>query len=745
MCLTGEPDAPRSGVRGYSWASSANLTHRQVLRRRRARRAGSGGGGVEARVADLDRFFTPRVVAVIGATDDPDSPAWMSWDQIRRWGEAHGAQVIPINPGRERVDDLTAYGSILDVPGEVDLVAILISKPEAVLPEIIEKKARFAVLFSAGFAETGDEGEARQRAIVEMLAGTDLRLLGPNTTLNAFQDFSPDVGGGKRVGLITQSGHQGRPLYQAQELGLGLKAWAPTGNEADLEAADFLRWFADQDDVGAVAAYIEGFKDGGALLRALDHAAARAVPFVCVKVGRTDVGRSWARSHSGHLAGSDQVTDAAFRQYGVTRVDTLDELADVSMLLARATPPRGNGLAIYSISGGTGAHAADLAAARGLELPELSEPTQGRLHELIAPFLRVSNPVDSGGHPTGDERGPRILEAILADPAVSLLLVPIPGAVPPISEKFAQDLVDAARGTDKPICVVWGSPVGTEPAYRDILLPSGLPVFRSLGNALTAIRAYFAWHRFRSSYVSALPPRAPHDARAAVAREVIGDGGALSEVTAKRLVNGYGIVMPREELCSSSDEAVAAAAEIGYPVVMKVVSPHLQHKTDLGLVALGVLDERGVRDTYDRLLGAVTGHVPPDSIEGVLVAEQLSGGTETILGLVRDELFGPTVVFGIGGVAVEVYRDVTFRVVPFTRAEAERMVREVRGLPLLTGARGRPAADLDALVDAVMAVQDLALDLGDDLVELDLNPLLARPDGVVALDALAVVRSASED
>jgi acyl-CoA synthetase (NDP forming) len=219
---------------------------------------------------------------------------------------------------------------------------------------------------------------------------------------------------------------------------------------------------------------------------------------------------------------------------------------------------------------------------------------------------------------------------------------------------------------------------------------------------------------------------------------------ALSEVAAKRLVEGYGIAVPREQLCSSSDEAVAAAAEIGYPVVMKVVSPHLAHKTDLGLVALDVLDERGVRDTYDRLLGAVTGHAPPDSIEGVLVAEHVSGGTETILGLVRDELFGPTVVFGIGGVAVEVYRDVTFRVVPFTRAEAERMVREVHGLPLLTGTRGRPAADLDALVDAVMAVQDLALDLGGDLVELDLNPLLARPDGVVALDALAVLRPASE-
>lgn len=699
------------------------------------------GRPVRPREVDLDRFFHPEVVAVIGATDNTDSPSWMSWNQIRTWGQEHGATVVPINPKRDEIDGLTCYGSVLDVPHDVDLVAILISRPEAVLPEIIESKARFAVLFSAGFAETGDEGAARQQAIVELLEGSELRLLGPNTTLNAFQAFHDDVGGGKRIGLITQSGHQGRPLYQAQELGVGLAGWAPVGNEADLESADFMGYFAGREDVGAVAAYIEGFKDGRTLLLAADEAAKQGVPITVIKVGRSELGRSWAQSHSGHLAGSDRVIEAAFRQFGIERVDSLDELLDVSTLLARAAPPATDGVCIYSISGGTGAHTADLAGTYGLRLPELEPATRDQLHEWIAPFLRVTNPIDSGGHPTGDERGPRILRALLDDPNVGVLLVPIPGAVPPISEKFAQDLVDASQQTGKPIVVVWGSPVGDEAAYRDILIPSGIPVFRTVPNALRAIQAYLRHHAFVADYRSPFAdvPRRPSRA-ATEARRLLVPGDPLSEFTSKQLLRAYGIPTTDDRLVTSAKEAAAAATDLGLPVVMKVSSPLLLHKSDLGLVEVGVASGKAVRETYRRLMDTACEHTDPAHIEGVIVSPLVSGGVETIVGVVQDELFGPTVMFGIGGISVEVYGDVTFRVPPFSRAEAGRMVHEVRGLPLLQGSRGRPRAKLSAITDVLMKVQRLAQDLHADIAELDINPLVVGPGGAIALDALVVCR-----
>src|SRR5207237_9200918 len=260
---------------------------------------------------------------------------------------------------------------------------------------------------------------------------------GPNTALNAFQPFREDLPG-KRIALLTQSGHQGRPIYQAQDLGVALKGWGLAGNEADVETADVIKWFADQDDVGAIAAYIEGFKDGRTFMLAADHAARRGVPIVLIKPGRSDIGRSWVQSHTGHLAGSDAVLSAVLRQLGVIRVDGLDELLEVSAMLARCGRPRGDGVAIYSISGGTNTHVADWAASIGLRLPEFTAATQAALHEWIPEYLRVSNPVDSGGHPTGDERGPKILDAILDDPTLDALIVPAAGSVSPISARFAQ-------------------------------------------------------------------------------------------------------------------------------------------------------------------------------------------------------------------------------------------------------------------------------------------------------------------
>ncbi|MEY2566768.1 MAG: hypothetical protein QOE35_1297 [Actinomycetota bacterium] len=692
------------------------------------------GRPTQLREVDLGRFFRPRSMAVIGASDTPRKPNTAMWRKLRTWGETFGAAVHPVNPNRETLDGVTCYKTIDDVPGDIDLAAILVGDAVNTLQHVIDRKVAFAVIFAAGFNEVGAEGEALQADMEALIASSDTHVLGPNTNLNAFEVYDESLPG-KRLALITQSGHQGRPIYQShEELGMAMSHWAPVGNEADLEFADFVKYFADEDDIGVIAAYIEGFKDGRTLQLAADHAAQRGVPLVIVKVGRTDEGQSMAKAHTGHLTGADDVVSAVFRQYGVTRVDGLDELVETGTLLARAGKPSGDGVCIYAISGGTGAHMADLAAAEGLRLPDLTVKTQKALRQWIPDYLRVSNPVDNGGAPSGDERGRKILDAIVADKNVDLIICPITGALPSMANQLTIDLAAAAETTDKPICVIWGSPTYDGDAYKTLRASSKLAVFHSFGNCVRAVKSYLDYHAFAERYSSPFAKAVTRPLPAAKeARALLTPEASLSEHDSKRLLAAYGIPVTDERLVTKRGQAVKAAEAIGYPVVLKVSSPTILHKSDLGLVKVGLTTEKQVKAAFDELMEA-------DGADGVLVSEMVSDGVETVVGVAQDDLFGPTIMFGLGGVFVEVLKDVTFRVPPFDRAEVQRMVQEVKGYPLLTGARGRPKADVKALVDVILKVQRLALDLSGDLAELDINPLVVRPKGAVALDALAVTR-----
>ena len=707
------------------------------------------GRPVELRDVDLDTFFHPERVVVIGASDNR-RPNDSMWRKIRAWGERAGAEVIPVNPNRDTVDGVTCYRSVLDVPGEVDLAVILVGAAVDMFETVLEKKPRFAVIFAAGFAELGPEGEALQERLEGLVASGSTHLLGPNTNLNAFETFRDDLPG-RRIALITQSGHQGRPVFQAQDLGIALSHWAPAGNEADLEFADFARYFADLPDTGAVAAYIEGFKDGRTMMLAADHAARAGVPLVCIKVGRTEEGRSMAKSHTGHLTGSDRVISDVFRQFGVIRVDGLDELTEVSATFCRTqAPPKGRAserrVCIYAISGGTGAHMADLVAAAGMTLPDLTEKTQKELRRHIPGYLRVSNPVDSGGPPSSDDRGIHVLRAIARDPNVDMVIVPITGALASISAPLARDIVIISQETTKPILVVWGSPTWDE-VYEQTLIPSTVPTFRTFHNCVTAARSWFDHHEFRERYQSPIPllPARP----SATARKVApllesddgpGSGGALSEQDAKAVLAAYGIPVTRDVLCTTPGEATRAVREQfdGRPVVMKIASADILHKSDLGLVAVGVEGPAAVRRTFEEFMDTAARRAKGAAIDGVLVCEMAEPGIECVVGVSRDELFGPVVMFGLGGVFVEVFGDVAFRVPPFDKAEALRMVEQTAGSKLFAGVRGRKKAKVSAVVDVLMKVQKLALDHADTISELDINPLVVRPDGVVALDALIV-------
>ncbi|MBZ9640844.1 acetate--CoA ligase family protein [Streptomyces sp. PSKA30] len=699
------------------------------------------GRPLYADVPDLDRFFRPESVAVIGASDADGRPNTGITRQLAAWAGRVGARLHPVHPTRESVFGIPCAPSVADLPEQVDLAVLLVADPLPVVEELAEAKVRFAVAFASGFAETGEEGAAAQDRLAAAVRRSGMRLLGPNTNLNAFEEFRNDLDG-PAIALITQSGHQGRPVFALQELGVRLSHWAPTGNEADLEAADFISYFAGQPEVGAIAAYVEGLKDGRSFLLAADRAARRGVPVVAVKVGRTETGSRTAASHTGKLTGADAVVDAAMRQYGVIRVDGLDELQDTAALLARARPPHADGVVVYSISGGTGAHVADLAVSAGLRLPVLSEARQSELHQWIPEYLSVANPVDNGGHPVGDWRGRKIIDSILDDPEVGVLICPITGPFPPLSDRLVRDLVDAAERTDKLVCVVWGSPVGTEPAYREVLLGSSrVATFRTVGNCLTAVRAHLAHHRFVRDYRSPFDeaPRTPSPSFRK-ARELMRPGQRLSEHAAKQLLRAYGIRVPREQLVTSAAAAVRAAGLVGYPVVMKASGAQLAHKTELGLVKIGLTSAAQVRDAYRELTDIA--RYEGVSLDGVLVCQMVEQGVEMVVGVTHDDLFGPTVTVGLGGVLVEVLRDATVRVPPFGENQARDMLGDLRGRALLDGVRGRPPADVDALVEVILRVQRMALELGDDLAELDINPLMVLPQGqgAVALDALAVCR-----
>ncbi|WP_055623608.1 acetate--CoA ligase family protein [Streptomyces sp. JHA19] len=692
-------------------------------------------------VPDLDRLFRPESLAVIGASDAEGRPNTGITRRLVDWARRVGARLHPVHPSRPSVFGLPCSRTVADLPEQVDLAVLLVADPLPVIEELAQAKVKFAVVFASGFAETGDEGAAAQARLTAAVERSGLRLLGPNTNLNAFERFRDDLDG-PAIALITQSGHQGRPVFALQELGVRLSHWAPTGNEADLETADFLSYFAERPEVGVIAAYVEGIKDGRAFLLAADRCARRKVPVVAVKVGRTEAGARTAASHTGKLTGADAVVDAALRQYGVIRVDGLDELQDTATLLARARPPRADGVVVYSISGGTGAHVADLAAGAGLRLPVLSEAKQAELHQWIPEYLSVANPVDNGGHPVGDERGPRIIRAILDDPSVGVLICPVTGPFPPLSDKLAQDLVDAAERTDKLVCVVWGSPVGTERAYREVLLGSSRVVtFRTVANCVSAVRAYLDHHRFVDGYRSPFDeaPRTPSPS-SRKARALLRPGQQLSEHAAKQLLRAYGIRVPREQLVTSAAAAVRAAGLVGYPVVMKASGARIAHKTELGLVKIGLTSASQVRDAYRELTDIA--RYEDIALDGVLVCQMVERGVEMVVGASHDPLFGPTVTVGLGGVLVEVLRDTAVRVPPFGEEQVRGMCAELRGRALLDGVRGRPPADLDALVEVVLRVQRMALELGDELAELDVNPLMVLPrgQGAVALDALVVCR-----
>lgn len=683
----------------------------------------------DAVTASLRPFFAPRTVAVVGASRRRGSIGGELFRNILT-GDFTGA-VYPVNRGGEPVAGVRAFLSVGEIPEPVDLAVVAV--PAASVLEAAEEALRAGVralvVISAGFAESGAEGIERQEKLVTLVRAHGARLIGPNClgisvagpSLNA--TFAGRQAAPGNIGFSSQSGALGLAFLEAAESrGLGLSAFVSIGNKADVSTNDLLEWWEDDDATDLILMYVESFGNPrrfGSLARRV----ARRKPILALKSGTTASGQRAASSHTAALAGSETAVDALFRQAGVIRAASLEELIDVASLLATQSQPAGRGVGVLTNAGGLGILCADACEAAGLELPTLGAETAAALRALLPPEGSVANPVDmlGGAEPSTYERA---LPILLADPRVDSVIVLFTPTVTATADDVAAAVERAAGGpTGKPVLAVVISSEGIPPAFRTrerrvaaFAYPESAA--RALGRA--AERAdWLRRPRGGLPELDRIDPEAAHEVVEG-ALEVVDDAWLTPEDT-RRLLLAYGIPLVEERVASDAQQAVAAAQALGFPVVVKTAAPGA-HKTETGGIALDLRDEEAV-------LAAVRRIGTP-----ALVQPMLRGGAELLAGIVQDPVFGPLVAFGPGGVLAELIGEASFRIAPLTDVDAEELVLSGKAGRLVRGFRGAPAADTTALVDLVLRLARLGVDL-PAVAELDLNPVLALPDRCVALDA----------
>lgn len=690
-------------------------------------------------MSTFEALFRPTSVAVIGASSDPTRIGGRPVRYLKESG--FSGRILPINPGRPEVQGLPAFASVDAVDGPIDCAVVAVGPDDAVeaARRCAARGVRQMVIFSAGFAEMGEVGIRRQAELIELGRTSGMRILGPNCLgaysahSGAFLTFSgvydDVVGTGGRFGLVSQSGgYAGEVVKYAQRRGVQFGTWATTGNESDVEFGEVLHALVESADVDAVVAYIEGVRNRDSFIDALALARRMRKPIVLLKVGRTSEGAEAAQSHTASLAGADDIYEAVFREYGVIRARNTPEMLDVAYALKRGIYPPDRRLAIVTNSGGLGIQAADFAGDAGLTLPENPPEARAAISRVL-PNAATRNPVDTTGqvanepHLFGQAVAAMLETGLYGSAYVNIGLIGgLPFLVRPLIEVFTEV---ARRFGDRPLAVTVTAPPEVIAAYE----AAGLLVYEDPSQAVRALGALASLREAWDRGGAAVEPLG------SVAR--LDADRAFSEVEAKTILARVGVRGPEEVVAAGPEAAAAAATRMGAPVAIKVVSPDILHKTDVGGVALDVAPE-AVAHAVKAMAARVAEAAPTARIEGYLVTPMLHGGVECLVGIHCDPLFGPVVVFGIGGVTVEIYRDVVMRPAPVGLAEAHRMIRSIRGWPLLDGHRGRPPADVDALAQAIVDISRLAAGNADRIRTIEVNPLLVLPRGrgAVALDAV---------
>lgn len=699
----------------------------------------------------IERLVNPRSIAIIGASNDPSSIS----GQPMRFLAQHGYRgtLYPVNPKYTEIDGIACHASVAALPATPDLALILVAarRVPQMLRECGERRVPYAIVYSSGFAEAGEAGAALQRECAQIASAYGMRVIGPNcqglvsTSGPVYAGFGAPFSVPYRSGklsLISQSGGFGCALLlMADELGIGLRHFITTGNEADVSLLELVDACIDDPQTSLIAAYIEGLKDARRLVDVAHRALDAGKPILAWKVGNTADGAKAAASHTANLGGASALYRTAFRQAGVIEVSDVADLGDYAKAFGMERLPAGNRVAVVTLSGGAGILVTDVCAQNGMSIPPLAHETLERLRPVVPAFASLNNPIDLTAGILAD---PRIfadtLQMIADDPNIDSVAILAAAASGEVAHAMAEAIVRVYAATAKPMMVAWNArrDMASE-AYR-ALEEAHVPLFPTpvrCARAFAALSAYAQARRERSQSCRAARPARRHVPQAhALLTQSQGD---LTEHAAQALLRAYGIDAPKSALAHDLDTALAAARSIGFPLVAKVQSPDIAHKTEAGAVRVGIRDEAMLADAYDEILANAQRHVPGARIEGVLLQEEIRDAVEIIVGIENDPAFGPAVMCGLGGIYAEVLKDVAFRIAPVTHHEAHAMIRELRAYAILNGARGKPVADIDALADTIVALSNMALDLEACLKEFDINPLFVLPQGkgVRAGDALA--------
>ncbi len=694
----------------------------------------------------LEALFSPRAVAIIGASANPGKLGYAVLDNIIKDG--YQGQVYPVNPQEKGILGQTCFRRVTEIPGPVDLAVIVV--PNKIVAHVMQdcaaKGVSAVVVITAGFREAGAEGRQMEREIIEIARNHNIRVLGPNclgiidtnSSLNA--SFAATMPSRGAISFMSQSGALCTGVLDWAALnGLGFSSFVSLGNKADLNETDFLQVWRNDPHTSVVMAYLEGVVDGRAFMQAALELT-RTKPFIALKSGTTTAGSRAVSSHTGTLAGSDAAYEAAFKQTGVLRARSVSELFAFSTALAYQPLPRGRRVGIITNAGGPGIMATDACENSGLHLASLLPETVDRLRQVLPPAANYYNPIDVLGDARAD-RYQEALQAALQDPGVDAIIVLLtPQAMTEI-EPTAEAVVRIARQHDKPVLASFMG--GKDIAAGNRILGAGhVPFYDFPEEAAAALRAMVRQQEWINTEQEEPVRKTADRERASTTLLAAQKAGRLklNEMEARQIVAAYGLPLPRSLLAASADQAVQFAAEIGYPVVLKIISPDILHKSDMGGVVVGVKNEKEVRQVYQDILIRARRYLPEADIWGVAIQQMVKPGKEIIVGVSQDPTFGHMIMFGLGGIYVEVLKDVQFAIAPITPSLAREMITGLRSYPLLAGVRGEKPSDMDAMVDCLLRVSQMVTDL-PQIVELDINPLFVYEtgQGVMAVDARIVV------
>jgi acyl-CoA synthetase (NDP forming) len=697
----------------------------------------------------LDSFFAPNSIALIGASRDHEKIPGRMLSMLRK-NEFPG-RLYPVNPNYGDIDGLKCHASIADVGQPVDL-AIIVIPARAVLGALEQCAAagvRNAVIISSGFAEQGGDSAAMQEAIIELARKTGMRISGPNAegfyseiqrvaaTFSPTVDVKPGeprlVATKKRIGIVAQSGGIGFAFYhRARALGIALSYVVSAGNESDLGAGEFFEYMVQDASTDVILLFVEGIRDVDKFLAAARRAAETGKPVIVTKVGRSGAGERAAASHTASMAGWSAAYDAVFASYGFIISNDLDEAVTIAAVLTTNPLPKGDRVAVLTVSGGAGIWGADTVAMQGLQVPELSAPIQAEIGKLLPSYGSARNPIDVTAQGVTSGGLQKSVDLLAASDEVDAILVLLSLSSETRMPFKQAELMPVIAAQHKPI--VFYSYTLPSLFARTALAASGVVVLSGLTHVGVALRQIHARAKF------ALPRPADNDALPSRDLSAHLRSEAMSEFDSKALLHAAGMALPEDVLVTEKSALDAAIARAGFPLVMKIQSPDIPHKSEVGGVRVNITTKGEAFIAYQALLDNARKHRPDAAIQGVLVGPMAKKGVEIIIGTMADATFGPIVMAGLGGVTTELFRDVVYRPAPVSAAAASSMLAELKAAPLLRGFRGAPSADVAALCDLIEHVSLLAARLRDDVAEIELNPVLVHPEGqgVTIVDALVV-------